>query len=303
MPKVSVVIPLYNKVRYIGRAVESILSQTMQDFELIVVNDGSTDGSERVVEGYKDSRIRIIHRDSPSPGGHKARNEGIRNAKSDLIAFLDGDDEWRESFLETVLRLRARFSSAGAYATAYEEREGEKIKVPKFWYIPEGDWEGIIPDYFKSCVYGTSPVWTGAVAVPKGVFEEAGYFPEGVKKGGDLDMWARIALRYPIAFSRYVGAVYYKDIPGSVIKLHKVLEGFKVVDTLEEYLRNNPDIPERRKRYIIEYANRFRLSSASHCIKAGEIELAKEHLKNCHTRRFIIRKLYLQLKIVWGGNL
>ncbi|MCM8777980.1 MAG: glycosyltransferase, partial [Candidatus Omnitrophica bacterium] len=232
-------------------------------------------------------------------GGHRARNEGIRNARSDFIAFLDADDEWKDKFLETVLRLRDKFSSAGGYATGYEEREGDKIKVPKFWFIPEGDWEGLIPDYFKSCVYGTSPVWTGAVAIPKYVFDVVGYFPEGVKKGGDLDMWVRIALRYPVAFSRYIGATYYKDVPGSVVKKERVLEGFKVVDTIEEFLKNNTDVSSQRKRYIVEYANRFRLSSAAHCIKAGRIKMAKKHLKSCHTRRFLFRKLYLYLKTIF----
>jgi len=292
MYKISVIIPLYNKVEYIGRALDSIFSQTVQDFEVIVVNDGSTDGSEKVVEGYRDSRIKLIHRESPSGGGHRARNEGIRNASADLIAFLDADDEWKERFLETVLRLREKYPIAGAYATAYEE-SGDRVKVPKFWFVPEE--EGIIPDYFKSCVYGVSPIWTGAVAVPRYVFEVCGYFPEGVRRGGDLDMWARIALRYPVAFSRYIGAVYYKDIPGSVVKTHKMIEGYRVVDTLEGYLKNNPDIPREKKRYIREYANKFILSSAAHCIKAGKIEMAKEHLKKCHTRRFFIRKLYLQL--------
>ncbi|MCM8777983.1 MAG: glycosyltransferase [Candidatus Omnitrophica bacterium] len=298
MPIVSVVIPLYNKVNYVGRAIESVLFQTVHDFEVIVVNDGSTDGSEKVVEGYRDSRIRLIHRDSPSPGGHRARNEGIRNARSDFIAFLDADDEWKDKFLETVLRLRDKFPSAGGYATAYEEREGDKIKMPKFWFIPEGDWEGLIPDYFKSCVYGTSPVCTSAVAIPKYVFDMVGYFPEGVKKGGDLDMWARIALRYPVAFSRYIGATYYKDVPGSVVKTYKV-EKYRAVDTIEEYLKSNPNMPEKRKKHIREYANRLRLKSAKVCINTGELKLAITHLKNCHTRIFIKKKLGLYLKALF----
>ena len=297
MAKISVVIPLYNKVNYIKRALDSVLHQSFQDFEVIVVNDGSTDGSEKVVEQYTNSRIRVINRDSPSPGGHKARNTGIKNAATDLIALLDADDEWNEKHLETILRLREKYPFAGAYATSYEEREGNKSKIPIFWFIPQdNNWEGIIPDYFKSCVYGASPVCTDAVAIPRYVFGEVGYFPDGVRKGGDLDMWARIALRYPIAFSRYVGAIYYKDIPGSVIRVHTMREGFKIVDTLEGFLKDNPDISRKRERYIREYINRFRLSSASHCIKAGRTDMAGEHLKKCHTRRFFIRKLYLQLK-------
>ncbi len=293
MPEISVVIPLYNKAGYVKRAVNSILCQTFQNFEIMVVNDGSTDGSEKVVEEYKDSRIKLLHRDNPSPGGHAARNTGIRNATSDFVTFLDADDEWKPEFLETVLRLKEKYPSAGAYATAYKEKKMDgSIKVPRFWFVPE---EGIIPDYFRSSLYGASPICTGAVAVPRYVFETVGFFPEGVRRGGDLDMWARIALKYPIAFSRYVGATYYKDVPGSVIKTNVMLEGYRIVNTLEEFLKNNRDIPAERKRYIAEYANKFRLSSAAHCIKAGKMEQARAHLKKCRTRRFFIRKLWLQL--------
>lgn len=298
MPVVSVVIPLYNKVNYIKRALKSVLSQTFQDFEIIVVNDGSTDGSEKIVEKYKDKRIHLINRNTPSPGGPAVRNEGIKNAKSDFIAFLDADDEWKEKFLETVLRLRKKYPSAGAYATAYEVKEKGKVHIPKFWFIPEGNWEGLIPDYFKSCVYGISPVWTGAVAIPKYIFDDVGYFPEGVKKGEDLDMWARIALKYPIAFSRYVGATYYIDVPGSIVKTYKVIEGYKVVDTLEEFLKDNPDIPRIKKKYIREYANKMRFKCIKKCIETGNIKMAKKHLKKCDTKIFIKKKIYFFFKIL-----
>ena len=294
MPVISVVIPLYNKVSYVKRAIDSVLRQSCQDFEVIVVNDGSTDGSEKVVEEYRDERIKLLQREIPSPGGHAARNLGIKNATSDFIAFLDADDEWKTEFLETVLRLRERYSSAGAYATAYEEKDEERVKIPKFWFAPE---EGIIPDYFKSCVYGGSPVWTGAVAIPKYIFEDVGYFPEEVKKGGDLDMWARIALKYPIAFSRYIGATYYKDIAGSVTKTHTVIEGYRVVSTLEEFLKNNRDISPEKKRYIKEYINKLRLKCVKACIQKGEFEKGLVHLKKCHTKKFIKKKAGLYLKI------
>ena len=304
MAKISVVIPLYNKVNYIKRALDSVLHQSFQDFEVIVVNDGSTDGSEKVVEQYTNSRIRVINRDSPSPGGHKARNTGIKNAATDLIALLDADDEWNEKHLETILRLREKYPFAGAYATSYEEREGNKSKIPTFWFIPKRNWEGIIPDYFKSRIYGDYRICTDVVAIPRYVFEEVGYFPEGAKRGGDTEMWARIALRYPIAFSRYIGAIYYKDIPGSIMHTHKVKEKHIVLNTLEKFLENSPDIPQRRKKYIQEYANKIRLKSVKICITEGELKKARVHLKECHLRdchtiKIIRRNIGLHCKLVF----
>ncbi len=295
--QISIVIPLYNKAPYIKRAIDSVFAQTFQDFELVVVNDGSTDGSEKIVETYKDSRLKLLNRFSPS-GETAARNFGIRHASADLIAFLDADDRWNEKFLETVLRLSKKYPDAGAYATSFIEKHSSgRFKQPIFWFIPKDrNWEGLIPEYFRSCVYGCSPVWSSAVAIPKKVFNDIGGFAEGVTRGGDLDMWARISLKYDIAFSRYIGAVYYKNVQGSSIKKYKCLEGYKIVDSLKHAL-DNSNFSVYRTRYIKEYANKFILGSAAQCIKAGEIQLAKKHLRNCHTKRFFGRKIFLVLSV------
>lgn len=90
-PHVSIIIPLYNKAPYIKRALDSVISQTIQDFEVIVVNDGSTDGGEHIVEGYSDARIHLVHQ--KNKGVSAARNRGVSLAKSNMVAFLDADDE------------------------------------------------------------------------------------------------------------------------------------------------------------------------------------------------------------------
>ena len=90
---ISVVIPLYNKEKQIKRTIQSVLTQTFQDFEIVIVNDGSTDNSTIEVEKIKDSRIRLIHQENA--GVSAARNKGIEEAKYELIALLDADDEWK----------------------------------------------------------------------------------------------------------------------------------------------------------------------------------------------------------------
>jgi len=206
---VSVVIPLYNKSQYIRRALDSVLHQSFQDFDCIVVDDGSTDGGGDVVRRINDSRIRLITQ--ANAGVSAARNRGVREASSELIAFLDADDAWEPLFLETILRLKETFPHAGAYATAYRIKEpGQLEYVMEYDGIPKAPWEGIIPDYFAS-VIKTPPIWSSIVSIPKNVFRDVGFFPEGVARGEDSEMWFRIALKYPIAFSHYVGATYYQD--------------------------------------------------------------------------------------------
>ena len=207
---ISIVIPLYNKARYISRALDSVLGQIHQDFEVVVVNDGSTDGSEDIVRRYADPRVRLIHREHVnSEGGHAARNLGIAESRADLVAFLDADDEWLPEHLATIVRLSERYPECGAYATAYEIVDGQhRRRRPAFSGIPPSPWEGVIPDYF---CYRLMPVCSSSVAVPKRVFGSVGLFPEGVGRSGDSYMWWRIALKYRMSASTRTGAVYHHD--------------------------------------------------------------------------------------------
>src|SRR5260370_952192 len=101
--KVSIVIPLYNKAAYIKRALDSVRAQTFADYEVIVVDDGSTDGGGDLVTGYGDPRVRLIRQNNAGPG--PARNRGIEDAAGPYLTFLDADDEWMPTFLEKSLGL------------------------------------------------------------------------------------------------------------------------------------------------------------------------------------------------------
>ena len=147
-PQISVIIPLYNKAPYIGRAIDSVISQTIQDFELIVVNDGSTDGGENIVAEYSDSRIFLINQ--KNSGVSVARNNGVNVANSELISFLDADDEWLPTYLETILKLVNKYPSAGIYATGSINYFSDKNQYPQnVSGIPE-NYEGILPHVFRS---------------------------------------------------------------------------------------------------------------------------------------------------------
>jgi glycosyltransferase involved in cell wall biosynthesis len=196
----SVVIPLYNKEQTIERAVRSVLNQTVQDFEIIIVNDGSTDGGPQVVKGIGDARIRLIHQENQ--GVSAARNRGITEARSDLIAFLDADDEWKPAFLDKVVRLVYDFPEAAVFATRYFYCEGRGL-VRESWVrgVPSCPWEGIVEDYFGVAARSDPPICSSAVAVKKESLRAVGGFPIGVTSGEDLLTWARLAVRYKIAYS------------------------------------------------------------------------------------------------------
>ena len=125
--KFSIVIPLYNKEKHVARAINSILNQTYQDFEIIIVDDGSTDFSYEEVKKINDPRIKIIRQ--KNLGVSSARNTGIKEAKNNYIGFLDADDKWKPDFLETIKKLIKDFPGAGAYATSYEIQKENRVLI------------------------------------------------------------------------------------------------------------------------------------------------------------------------------
>jgi len=207
-PSVSVVMPLYNKEREVARAVHSVLTQTFSDFELLVVDDGSTDNGPAIVTACDDHRVRMIRQ---SNGGvSAARNRGIAEARAELIAFIDADDEWATDYLETTSNLAARFPDCGVYGTGYAYRRSGGYTRPAILRgLPEGFCEGILDGYFRIAANSDPPLWSSAVSVKKSCIEMIGGFPTGVIAGEDLLTWARLAYSYPVAYSTKPRAFFW----------------------------------------------------------------------------------------------
>ena len=145
---ISVVIPLYNKEKQIANTLQTVLKQTFQDFEIVIVNDGSTDNSVAEVEKVQDSRIRVIHQQNA--GVASARNKGIEESKYDLVAFLDADDEWKPEYLETQYKLYLKYPECSVYVVNYEFRDSKgKITPSIINKLPFTEDDGILSNYFK----------------------------------------------------------------------------------------------------------------------------------------------------------
>ena len=209
-PQFSVVIPLYNKEATVSRAIQSVLAQSVKNFELIVINDGSSDNSVDRVLAFEDERMALIEQDNQ--GVSVARNRGVEVAKHPYLVFLDADDEWLPDFLSVVSGLIESFPDAGAYATAYYVKNpGQELVPANLKYIPRSASGGLIDSYYRCLAYGNNPVWSSAVCIPKSTFTDIGFFPAGVRLYEDLYMWSNIAINYQIAFINKPCSIYYRD--------------------------------------------------------------------------------------------
>ena len=204
--------PLYNKEREIGRAITSVLAQTFGDFELLVVDDGSTDGGPDIVAACIDPRIRMIRQ--ANGGVSTARNRGIVEAQAELVAFLDADDEWLPEFLGTIMKLRDYFSTCRVFATSYTfsyTRRSPRQTLLRGG-LPSDCIDGILADYFSVALHSDPPLCSSAVTVDKRAILEIGGFPVGVIAGEDLLTWARLAVRFDIAYCRLPLANFWAPI-------------------------------------------------------------------------------------------
>ncbi len=191
--KFSVVIPLYNKEHYILRAVNSVLCQTYKDYEIIVVNDGSSDNSLEVVKQIDSDRLELINQ--LNQGVAVARNTGIKNSRGEFIAFLDADDCWCPNYLEEINKLIEKFSESDIFVTSYRIVLG-KDKNRFSAHLSEEPM--LISSYWETFKNAYDTVWTSATVIRKTAIEKAGMFTPGEKIGQDLDLWARVARNNPL---------------------------------------------------------------------------------------------------------
>lgn len=300
MPKISVVIPLYNKEPHILRALNSVLAQTKPPEEIIVIDDGSTDGGAEVVASLKDSRIRLLRQENRGEG--VARNRGIESAQGELIAFLDADDAWQPGFLEAILDLQEKFPQAGIYATAYHVVDrGGLPKQREYNVLPSDRPTGLIANYFLAgfCY----PVQMSACAVPRNIAQEVGGFSRNSGLGLDVDFFLKIALRYPIAWTKEPLATYYLNAVNRRAGFIRWHEEPAISQTAREAITAGLVPPDQIGDFK-EYIALFQITAIRDCLVLGKKAEALKLLEYSRgTRKF--RKEWLKWKFIatLPGNL
>jgi len=297
----TVIIPLYNKATYVAKAIQSVLAQTFTDFELIIVDDGSKDDSVAIAVQAIENQLDCHLMRQENAGVSKARNNGVAASQGEYLCFLDADDWWEPTFLEEMAKLIKEFPDAGIFGTNYTivNESKHKTRVAKI-----GVEEGFVKGYINYCqTYAKTmymPLWTGAVCIPRNVFEEMQGFPKGIKLGEDFLLWIRIALKYKVAFLNKPLAYYNQDVemenrgvkskgfdPDGFMTFH-----FK---EFEEKEKTNADLKVLLDRLRVYSLLRFRLGNVH--AKRVEEEIAKVNFSNVDKKyKFYYKSPY---PIVW----
>jgi len=213
---ISVVIPLYDKAKQVAATLDSVRRQTFSAYEVVIVDDGSTDGSLDVVRDYLleystfSGCVRIYSQQHA--GVSAARNKGIDESRYGWIAFLDADDTWAPEYLQAQTELSRKYPGCEILASAYEFTYGagglEPATFSKFTFAGT---DGILDNYFEVAACSHPPLSSLTTIVRKKSIQAIGGFPESISSGEDLLTWGRLAIYNRIAFNRKSLGQYNRD--------------------------------------------------------------------------------------------
>lgn len=293
--KVSAIIPAYNVEKYINRSINSALNQTYKPFEIIVIDDGSSDNTAKLVKDYEDD-VRYIFQ--ANQGSSSARNLGIEKAKGDWIAFLDSDDEWIETHLENFVKTHKLYPEIKWYGAPFkmldEKSKKEVFKVKK-GHLKDFEQHIMFDDYmtaFPPKAYLGSPT----MIIHKSVFEIVGFFDVSKKTAVDVDMWFRIGLVYPkIGYTYNTGTtVYRRDFSLSTSKKWNPIKSIGRFLESEKLAKDKSDVALKRvEPRIMYWVTKLIRSSISN----NDIVALEEIRKNYNTRLSLRYKTILFLSI------
>lgn len=276
-PFFSIIIPLYNKEKFIKNTLQCVFNQSFTNYEVIVVNDGSTDKSLAVLEKFSDNRLKIFNQ--KNQGVSVARNTGMAKAQATYICFLDADDTWKPNHLQAFYDTIFKFPEAKMYCGRYVTQISKNKFIKNNFIDIDENYEGYVADFFKSSLINRIAL-TSAVCIHKDIFNEVGGFNKNVSSGQDLEYWIKIAVTYKIAITKNNTLIY--NFLNENKSLSKTQINNKTIPCFKQFVEEekiNKSLKQFLDLYRIEYALKYHISGNR--IKTKELlqNIALENLK------------------------
>lgn len=251
--KVSIVIPLYNKAQSIKQTIECIQAQTYQNWEIVIVDGYSQDGSLEIAQEMAAADARIhIHMQENRRGVTPARNESVMHAQYEHIVFMDADDYWEDSYLERMVALIQDYPDCGIWGIAHGTMVGDK-KVPNQRFVTP--YRGKLPA--SPWAEWGCPFWTSATAISKTAFNGVGGFDNRIIYGEDIDLWWRIMLNYRAALDSTEVLSYYRVDAENRACNHVFPLKLHIPYYIEKYQAHREENPDFRRFYDMQMLYRL----------------------------------------------
>jgi glycosyltransferase involved in cell wall biosynthesis len=298
MPIVSIVVPLYNKRATLRRTLNSIIMQSFSDFEVLVVDDGSTDGAADFVSDLRDSRFRVIRQANAGPGA--AKNRGMREATAGLLSFIDADDEWDPRFLETAVTSLQKYSACDAFTSDIYlggQRESTQWTRASAAYFSEGPYRlGPGANLQESAAAFSS---CGVVYRRNVVIRYGGFFAENrCTFGEDLFLWIRVLLNHTIyRCTTPLGCYHTEDSELAIgTPRRRYCEPIEPVLSRADHIRQNAPIVLQQ--WLEQWLASHAMSAAFRQLSLGDVDKARWLLLNFpRMRRWRINYVKLRFRM------
>jgi glycosyltransferase involved in cell wall biosynthesis len=262
MTAITAVIPLYNKARHIAEALQSIQRQSVPPVQTIVIDDGSSDGGDRIVGDMAHPGLLFVRQSNAGPGA--ARNHGLAVARTPYVAFLDADDIWLPHHLETLGQLIAVHPGLPLYANRLGLMGKDTASGTEAGGVNSS---GIIADYARAWINGLI-VWTCATMVDREAALAVGGFSTEANRGEDLALWLKLTLDQPMAMGSRVGALYRQE--ASDLTRQPVSGSDAAMLWIERRLREETPLPDAKQQTLKDYHSRLALLHAAEWIRFGD---------------------------------
>ncbi|HEY9005074.1 MAG TPA: glycosyltransferase [Ohtaekwangia sp.] len=264
---ISIVVPTYNREAYIGKTIRSVLDQNYQHFELIIVDDGSTDNTEKVVTGFADSRIRYYRKSNEERAA--ARNYGVNRASGNYITFLDSDDLLKPNHLSEAIHFLKKNPGAEIFSLGYDIVRVDGSTLYPWKPLPDPVNNKLVEGNFLSCM---------GVFVQREILLQNPFNPDRDLSGSeDYELWIRLAARFPIRMHNVVTAMLVNHEARSVLQLDKV-RFLKRITSANKYIQSDLQVAQFYGPKVKTIGSYLDLYAALHLAMAGYRKLAMRFL-------------------------